>query len=161
MSKISRTESKNAPPDMSPFLEDIEKLRIEIFDIKSQKDQFITKDDLVNLKNDSENDDLKTDLSNLQNDLEQFRKNSTKRDEMQKTTESQIISAQNGVEILTKTVQTLSEFEKIFEKNCDERFCQISTRIVQLEEKSTDQEELESLRDLDEIRKSVTEGRVL
>lgn len=166
LSRISRSESKNAPPDMSPFLADVEQLKSEIADLKSHLgEQFVTNTQLEDKINNhlqpkrTEMDELiSINIDQLRCDIEHCRTLVSKKDDLQRTFESQIISTQTGVEILTKTVQTLSEFEKIFEKTCDERFIQIVNRMVELEEKVDDQGELESLRDLDGIRRSVTDG---
>ena len=56
LSRISRTESKTAPPDMSPFLADVEQLKSELSDLKSHlDDNFITVADFMN-----RSEDLKT-----------------------------------------------------------------------------------------------------
>lgn len=56
--------------------------------------------------------------------------------------DEKMVSAQDGIEILTKTVQMLSDCEKIFEKNTSQKVEDLSGQITKLSEKLSENDDL-------------------
>ena len=60
--------------------------------------------------------------------------------------DEKVVSTQNGIEILTKTVQTLSDFEKIFENNMTKKMEEFKDQMNILSEKVCRNDELGTVR---------------